>query len=74
MIKRSMKKVYGEQEDKELAAIINSFVAEVKAELGECASVNEIEAALLEKQKSLMSQLMQSLVDSQAFPPSEHNS
>lgn len=68
-----MKKVYGGQEDKELAAI-NSFVAEVKAELGERASVNEIEAALLKKPKSLMSQLMESLVDSQAFPPSEHKS
>lgn len=71
MIKRGMSEAYEEQKDEELAAMISSVVAEVKAELGEQASVNEIEAALLKKQAGLMSQLLQDLVDSQTFPPSE---
>lgn len=50
--------------------IIKSFVAEVKQELGTQASVNEIEAALLKRQVSLLSRMMQHLVESQAFPPS----
>lgn len=50
--------------------IIKSFVAEVKQELGTQASVNETEAALLKRQVSLLSRMMQHLVESQAFPPS----
>ena len=68
-----MIKTYEAHKDEELATIISSFVSEVKAELGEQASVNQIEAALLKKQAGLMSQLMQNLVDNQAFPPSGDN-
>lgn len=64
-----MTNAYEQQKDEELAVIINSFVAEVKAELGERASVNKIEAALLKKQKGLMTKLMQSLVNNQDFSP-----
>ena len=71
MIKVGMTEAYEAQRDEELVSIIESFVSEVKAELGERASVSEIEAALLKKQQGLMSKLMQSLVDSQAFPPSD---
>ncbi len=73
MIRRGMSETYAAQKDKELESIIGSFIAEVKAELGEQASVNEIEATLLRKQKDLMSKLMQSLVANQDFPPSGLN-
>jgi hypothetical protein len=73
MIKRGMSETYEVQKDKELESIIGSFVAEVKAELGEQASVNEIEAALLKKQAGLMTKLMQNLVNNQDFPPSGLN-
>lgn len=58
------------EQTEELDDIIKSFVAEVKEELGTQASVNELEAALLNQQSSLMSRMMQHLVQSQAFPPS----
>ena len=61
---------YSAQQVEELDAIIKSIVAEIKQELGTQASVNEIEAALLKRQSSLMSRLMQHLVESQDFPPS----
>lgn len=54
--------------------IIKSFVAEVKQELGRQASVNEIEAALLKRQSSLLSRMMQHLVENQVFPPSGEQS
>jgi hypothetical protein len=58
------------EQTEELDDIIKSFVTEVKQELGTQASVNEIEAALLKRQSSLLSRMMQHLVESQAFPPS----
>ena len=57
------------EQSEELDDIIKSFVAEIKQELGEQASVNEIEAALLKRQSSLMSCMMQHLVENQDFPP-----
>ncbi len=57
------------EQTEELDDIIKSFVAEVKQELGTQASVNEIEAALLKRQNSLLSRMMQHLVESQDFPP-----
>ena len=58
------------EQEAELAEIVVIMVGELKAELGTQASVNEIEAALLKRQSSLMSQLLEHLVEHQDFPPS----
>ena len=59
-----------EQRSQAVAELISEVIAEMKAELGKNASVNDIEAALLKRQGAIMSQLMQHLVDNQDFPPS----
>jgi hypothetical protein len=63
-----------EQRSQDVAELISEIIGEMKAELGRNASVNEIEEALLKRQGSIMSRLMQHLVDDQDFPPSRDES
>jgi hypothetical protein len=56
-------------EGEELKDFISELVKEVQTELGPAASIDAIEAALLQRQSQVMSRLLEELVKDQDFPP-----
>lgn len=60
-----------EQWETEAYEAMDEFIVAIKEELGEQASLAEIELALLKNQQALLSKTMQALVDDQDFPPSK---
>jgi len=57
------------EEKNEISEILANMIAEIKEELGNKASINEIEEGLLKRQGNIMSRIMQHLVNDQDFPP-----